>query len=331
MGLYGQSYRFGMGAGLTSAVKFLIIANVSCFVLQHVFDPKLMFWFELIPAWVVHKFAVWQLFSYMFLHGYADVLHILINMLMLWMFGGELEREWGSKAFLQYYFVCGMGAGVFQILYWAVVGPETTPAMLDSPALMSSDTVRDLGRVVGASGAIFGLIMAFGMLYPERVITFLLFFILPIQIKAKYLVMIAGGIALFSGLFVKDQIAHFVHLGGMVVGFTYLKMDWRWQALRKSAGSWRSTPYAPPAFGKSSGGFLGLRDWFRRRKHKKHQMEVVRRRQHEMNLRERVDVILDKINEVGYDHLTNEEKQILKRASESLAQEKMRSQDYGPN
>ncbi len=331
MGLYGQSYRFGMGAGLTTAVKYLIIANVVCFVLQHVFSPEFMFWFELIPAWVVHKFAVWQLFSYMFLHDYASVWHLLINMLMLWMFGSELEREWGSKAFLNYYLVCGIGAGLFQIIYWAIAGPATTPLMLDDPALMSGETIRDLGRVVGASGAIFGLIMAFGMLYPERVLTFLLFFVLPIQIKAKYLVMIAGGIALFSGLFVKDQIAHFVHLGGMIVGFIYLKMDWRWQVLRKSAGFGSERGYTPPALGNTSRGLATLKDWFRRRKQKKHHMEVVRRRQQDINLRERVDVILDKINEVGYDKLTDEEKQILKRASESLGQAKMRSQDYGPN
>ncbi len=325
MGLYGQSYRFGMGAGLTTAVKYLIIANVGCFVLQHVFSRELMYWFELIPAWVVHKFAVWQLFTYMFLHEPFNVLHLLINMLMLWMFGSELEREWGSKQFLRYYFVCGIGAALFQMLYWAIVAPETTPFMLENPQ-------EELNRVVGASGAIFGLIMAFGVLYPERIITFLLFFVLPIQIKAKYLVMIAGGIALFSGIFPSgDRIAHFVHLGGMIVGFLYLKMDWRWQAMRKSAGSWMGASYSPPSSGKSSRGFARLKDWLRRRAQKRQHMEVVRRRQHEMNLRERVDVILDKINEVGYDHLTDEEKQILKRASQFLGQEKMGSQDYGPN
>lgn len=326
MGLYGQSYRFGMGAGLTTAVKYLIIANVGCFILQHVVSRELLYWLELIPAWVVHKFAVWQLFTYMFLHGYSDVWHILINMLMLWMFGSELEREWGSRFFLRYYFICGVGAGLFQIFYWAAIAPDTTPIMLEDPQ-------RYLDRVVGASGAIFGLIMAFGMLFPERVITFLLFFILPIQIKAKYLVMIAGGIALFSGIFVSgDQIAHFVHLGGMIVGFLYLKMDWRWQVMRKSATEWMApSSYTPPASGRSVRGLARLKDWFRRRAQKRRQMEIVRRRQREINLRERVDAILDKINEVGYDHLSDEEKQILKRASQFLSQDHMRSRDYGPN
>jgi membrane associated rhomboid family serine protease len=309
MGLYGQSYRFGMGAGLTTAVKYLIIANVGCFVLQHLIAPELVYWLELVPAWVIHKFTVWQLVTYMFLHG-AGIWHILINMLVLWMFGCELEREWGSKAFLLYYFICGIGAGLFHVLLG-----------IDSEI-----------PVVGASGAIYGLLMAFGLLFPERMITFLIFFILPVHIKAKYLVMIVAGISLFSGIFDPGSgVAHFAHLGGMIVGFIYLKMDWRWAAMRKSAGSWTSSGYTPPASGKSSRGFGRIKDWFRRRAHKRRQMEVVRRRQHEMNLRERVDVILDKINEVGYDHLTHEEKQILKRASEFLGQENVRPQDYGPN
>ncbi len=310
MGLYGQSYRFGMGAGLTTAVKYLILANVSCFILQHVFSRELMYWFELIPAWVVHKLALWQLFTYMFLHGYTDIFHILINMLVLWMFGCELEREWGSKQFLLYYFICGAGAGLFQVF-------------LDINSTIS---------VVGASGAIYGLLMAFGLLFPERIITFLIFFILPVNIKAKYLVMIIGGISLFSGVFgPASNVAHFAHLGGMIVGFLYLKMDWRWKAARNRAGSWKGTAYTPPAPGKSSRGLASLKDWFRRRGQKRRQMEVVRRRQREINLRERVDAILDKINEVGYHNLTDEEKQILKRASQFLSQERMRSQDFGPN
>ncbi|NUO78792.1 rhomboid family intramembrane serine protease [candidate division KSB1 bacterium] len=309
MGLYGQSYRFGMGAGLTTAVKYLIIANVSCFILQHLVSQELVYWFELVPAWVIHKFTLWQLFTYMFLHG-AGIWHILINMLVLWMFGCELEREWGSKQFLLYYFVCGVGAGLFHVL----LGIDSTIP------------------VVGASGAIYGLLMAFGLLFPERIITFLILFILPVHIKAKYLVMIVAGISLFSGIFDPNSgVAHFAHLGGMIVGFLYLKMDWRWRAMRNRAGSWMSTAYTPPGSGKTSRGLSALKDWFHRRAEKRRHMEVVRRRQHEIHLRERVDAILDKINEVGYDNLTDEEKQILKRASQILSQEKMRSQDYGPN
>lgn len=309
MGLYGQSFRFGLGAGLTSAVKYLIIANVACFVLQHVLPQEVVAWFQLVPVSVIHDFTLWQLASYMFLHG-SGIWHILINMLVLWMFGCELEREWGSKAFLLYYFVCGIGAGLFHVLLG-----------IDSAI-----------PVVGASGAIYGLLMAFGMLFPERMITFLIFFILPVQIKAKYLVMIIAGISLFSGIFDPNSgVAHFAHLGGMIVGFLFLKMDWRWAAMRRSASAWMDPDYAPPTYGKPARGVSALKDWFRRRKQKKHHMEVVRRRQHEMNLRERVDVILDKINEVGYDHLTLEEKEILKRASQFLGKENIRSQDFGPN
>jgi len=307
MSLYGQSYRFEIGAGMTSAVKYLIIANFGCFLLQN-FSGASLAWAELVPYQVVHQFAIWQLVTYMFLHG--GPWHIIINMLMLWMIGCEVERYWGARQFLVYYFICGIGAGICQtVVQTLFFNPHVS--------------------VIGASGAIYGLLMAFGILFSDRMITLLILFILPVHIMAKYLVMIMALISLLVGTFGDDNgVAHFAHLGGMLVGFVYLKLDWRWRALgRKSGGLFEFSS----ASGGAKRGLPALKNWFRQREEKRRQMEVVRRRQRELNLRERVDAILDKINEVGYENLSDDEKQLLKRASQSLSRENLRSPDYGPN
>lgn len=319
MNIYGQSYRFGIGSAWTPAVKGLIIANIVCFVLQNI--AELVFKIDFLQAWFAlcslphpelpaqltlrQDFAVWQLFTYMFLHG--DIWHILFNMLVLWMFGCELERFWGTTEFLRYYFICGVGAGLVHLML-----------NFNSPI-----------PVLGASGAIFGVLAAFGLTFPDLIITFLLFFILPVQIKAKYLVMIVAAIALYMGVQgAEDGVAHFAHLGGMVVGFLYLKIDWPW----KARGPRNFDHYSYTAPGARSTPFFGkISDWFKQRAQSRRRMQVVRRRQHEMHLREKVDAILDKINEVGFDNLTSEEKQILKRASQTLNQENIRSEDFGPN
>ncbi len=319
MSIYGQSHRFGIGSAWTPAVKTLILANIVCFVLQNLVDlvfkvDYLQAWFALSPLSSLAQpaqlafredFAVWQLFTYMFLHG--DIWHILFNMLVLWMFGCELERFWGTKEFFRYYVICGVGAGLVHLLL----------------------NFNSAIPVLGASGAIFGVLAAFGLTFPDMIITFLLFFILPVQLRAKYLVMIVAAIALYLGVRgPADGVAHFAHLGGMLVGFLYLKVNWPWKSSGRRNFDYQS--YSPP--GSHSPGFTAkISDWFKRRAEARRRMEIVRRRQDEMHLRERVDAILDKINEVGFDNLTPEEKQILKRASQSLNQENIRSQDFGPN
>ena len=311
MGIYGQQYHFGLGEGLTPAVKYLLLFNVGWFFLLLPFgeplaENPLVEIFALTPSSVIHNFFVWQLVTYMFLHG--GIMHILMNMLVLWMIGCELERFWGTKEFLRFYFICGIGAGIIQmavVLFLTAIDRVTLRA-LDIP-------------VLGASGAIYGLLMAFGVLFPNRIITLLLFFILPIQIKVKYLVTIAGLIVLYSSLsYAKapgGDVAHFAHLGGMLVGFLYLKNAKRGQGGDLGFGEKMS---------KVDFGSLGK--WFRQRKTKRKQMQVVRRRQQEVQLRERVDIILDKINEVGYENLTEEEKQILKKASQYLSQKNLHSE-----
>jgi len=297
---------------MTPAVKYLLLANVVLFFLELPFSKDTLeafhLWFGLTPNILVHKFAFWQPVTYMFLHG--DFMHLLINMLVLWVIGGELERYWGTREFLRYYFVCGICAGLLQISVsqvMAIAGRVPLDA-LNVP-------------VIGASGGIYGLLMAFGILFPNYIITLLVFFILPVNIKVKYLVTIAGLMVLYSSLhYVKEPagyVAHFAHLGGMLVGFLYLK------TIRPSL-RWGVTSFSgrPP----QKSGVNSLSKWFRQRTEKRRQMQVVRQRQQEVQLRERVDVVLDKINEVGYENLTDDEKQILKKASQFLSQKNLHSE-----
>ena len=140
-------------------------------------------------------FLPWQLVTYMFLH--ADFYHIFFNLFALWIFGQALEQLWGTKRFLIYYFLTGIGAGIIQLF-------------------VSS------GYTIGASGAVFGILLGFGMMYPNRRIMLLF---PPIPIKAKYFVGFYGALELFNGLTRVDSgIAHFAHLGGLLVGFILIKL-----------------------------------------------------------------------------------------------------------
>ncbi len=199
---YGDvSYSFGPGA-LTPAIKALIIANVVAFLVSLV-APTLKLQFGLSPASVIEQLAIYKLVTYMFLH--ADVGHILFNMLALWMFGTDLERTWGTRFFTKYYFVTGIGAGIITVL-WAL-----TP-------LPYADTLA-YSVVIGASGAIYGVLLAYGMYFPHRVI--LLFLLFPVP--AKYAVMIFGAMAFIFSLGAGGGgVAHTAHLGGLIVGYVYL-------------------------------------------------------------------------------------------------------------
>ncbi len=140
-------------------------------------------------------FMPWQLVTYMFLH--ADFYHIFFNLFALWIFGQALEQLWGTKRFLMYYFLTGIGAGLIQLF-------------------VSS------GSTIGASGAVYGILLGFGMMYPNRRIMLLF---PPIPIKAKYFVGFYGALELFNGLTRSDSgVAHFAHLGGLLVGFILIKL-----------------------------------------------------------------------------------------------------------
>lgn len=186
-----------------NGVKWLLISNTAVFVLSYLAHGagfgEIFNLFALVPRAVVFHFAIWQLGTYLFLHG--GVWHLLFNMLTLWMFGVTLERDWGTRKFLKYYFLCGIGAGLCDVTVNALLGNWYT-------------------STIGASGAIYGLLLAFGVLYPETTILFM--FLFPIQ--AKYFVMIYGAIALLGSLNVNSGVSNVAHLGGMIFGLLYLKV-----------------------------------------------------------------------------------------------------------
>jgi membrane associated rhomboid family serine protease len=188
---------------MTPAVKWLIIANAVMFVATLVYPPIIQY-LGLSPELVVERQWLWQLVTYLFLHGSA--VHILLNMLGIWMFGVELERLWGTRQFVKYYAITGIGAGL------------TVMAVGLLPLDWAVQTYR--GVTIGASGALYGLLVAFAFYYPDRPL--LMFFLFPIP--AKYFVMIVGAVALFSSLGDRGgNVAHVTHLGGIVVGYVYLR------------------------------------------------------------------------------------------------------------
>jgi len=182
-------------------IRNIIIANFICFTLQLILRGKLEMIFGLVPS-MLFKGYVYQLFTYMFLHG--DFFHILMNMYALWLFGSELEFFWGTKEFYKYYFITGIGAGIIYSIF-----------------NFHSDI-----PVIGASGAVFGILLAFGMLFPEREL--LIIFPIPLRIKAKIFVFVIGGLEIIYLLSGSRGIAHLAHLGGLFVGFIYL----RWKRRR---------------------------------------------------------------------------------------------------
>ena len=199
--LSSSSFSFGPGP-LSPTLKALIATNVVLFLATYV-APDLITLFGLRPSDVVLRGRLWQLVSYMFLHG--NVGHILFNMLALWMFGTELERMWGTRGFLRYYFVVGIAAAVSTI-----VASATLPVAARTFYITT----------IGASGAIYGLLLAYGLLFPNRPI--MMYFVFPIP--AKYFVMIIGAIALLMA--VSDSgggIAHITHLGGLIAGYLLLR------------------------------------------------------------------------------------------------------------
>jgi membrane associated rhomboid family serine protease len=262
----GPGYRYRIGPGLTipPVIKSLLLLNVGVFVLTPLAGwdvGELRHTFGLVPNVVFAKAHVWQLFTYMFLH--AHLIHILFNMLMLWMFGSAVEHAWGGRSFLVYYFVCGLGGALTQ---WAVSIHSPVP-------------------VIGASGAVLGVILAYGLMYPNR--TILLFLVLPI--KMKYFLWILVAFDLWAGFSPgSNGVANFAHLGGMLFGYLYLKQDWRLGALGRKLRASRA----------------------------RMQMEQNARRAKEQQAElKKVDDILDKISEHGIDSLTEQERRILREAS----------------
>jgi membrane associated rhomboid family serine protease len=190
---------------LTPAVKALLIACFAAFVVQHVADQfmggNLLGTFALVPAAFVNGHQFWQIFTYAFLH--ADVMHLFLNLMMLAFIGGELEAAWGTPRFLRFYFFCSVSAG---ILYLFLTMFAFHGEALHLP-------------MVGASGAIYGLLMAYGLIFGERVLLFMMLF----PMKAKHFVWILAAVELMSTVFSgAGSLSGMAHLGGMAAGFTYL-------------------------------------------------------------------------------------------------------------
>src|SRR2546422_5522005 len=204
--------RFGADT-VTPAVKFLLVINIAVFLivnvavysLQPFLESQIVTYLGLVPYLVWRNFYLWQLFTYQFLHG--GLLHILFNMFALWMFGCTLERRWGSEFFLKYYFVSVIGGGILNVL---LMPGQTAPS-------------------IGASAGVYGILLAYGLIYPNRIVYF--YFLFPI--KMKYFVWIIGGIAFYSSVTPgQGGIAHLAHLGGMVFGYLYLRGGNPWERLK---------------------------------------------------------------------------------------------------
>ncbi len=190
---------------ITPAVKVLLIALFAAFIIQHSVDQfmggNLLSYFALIPSGFVNDLRLWQIVTYSFLH--ADVLHLFLNLMMLAFIGGELEGVWGTRRFLIYYFFCTTSAGFVYLLLQAFIWKE---GLLHTP-------------MVGASGGIYGLLMAYGLIFAERVLLFMLLF----PMKAKHFIWILAGVEFMSTVFSgRGGLSSAAHLGGMVAGFSYL-------------------------------------------------------------------------------------------------------------
>ena len=328
---------------LPPGVKNLLIINILAFIATFVFlktgRADLTELFGLHFPGATH-FHVWQFVTYMFMH--ANFSHIFFNMFALWMFGAAVENHWGTKRFLIYYFITGLGAA---LVHYLVTFLQIHPMLallnqfLDSPSLETyrylAENAKDIRfhdmlsnnlmvlqqnpgsldeivnitanakaqyldsfNIIGASGAVYGVLLAFGMLFPNDYIY--LYFMLPI--KAKWFVVIYGAIELVTGLSTSDGIAHFAHLGGMIFGFIVILL---WRRNERNHDGW-IMPEREKTFR------------LRRRKDKYYVSPESGRplNDEEYNARraeekQKTDRILEKISQGGYESLSQEEKDFL--------------------
>ncbi len=300
--------------------KNLLIINVLAFLAYNVLGATGVDLNYLcgLHFFLANDFHLYQLVTYMFLHG--SFTHILFNMFALWMFGCVIERVWGPKKFLFYYLSCGIGAGLMQEL--AQLGEFYWMASNQIPGFSAGDMVQvarnsapvlNMWTTVGASGAVYAILLAFGMTFPNERMFIIPF---PVPIKAKWFVLIYVVIELFSALTAPgDGVAHMAHLGGMLFGFFMIRY-------------WNNHPTAGYNQGGGRQFFDNLKRSFDNRRHHRQDnsgwgssqtrcnADTRRETDWEYNARkkanqEEVDRILDKIRKSGYDSLTKEEKQRL--------------------
>jgi membrane associated rhomboid family serine protease len=228
----GRRYNFDWRSFITPGVKLIVLVCTGVFlveVLAYLLSPPvcawMLQWFGLKPAAITHLLPprIWQLFTYIFLHDPRTVWHILINMLFLWMFGRDLEMIWGKRRFLNYFFLCGVGAGLIEVIV------KTIPVFFGA--------APSLTPTIGASGAIFGILMANAVLFPDRRIWLIP---LPVTIPMRPYVAVMGAIEFFSTLGSGgDNVSHLCHLGGMLVGYLYLRRGSFLYGLRNTVSDWQ--------------------------------------------------------------------------------------------
>ena len=300
-----NSYRpFGGFSVLPPVIKNLLIINVAVFFIQMLASNLMLggkplwyilnYWFALNPLNEGFNFQIWQLITYQFMHSTSGFSHIFFNMLMLWMFGMEIENFWGSKKFLIYYLICGVVAGLFQLFL--------NPLLGSSPAI-----------TIGASGAIYGVMIAYAMMFPDRYI--FLYFLVPI--KAKYLI---GFTIVLEFLLVdsaQSNVAHLAHLGGALAGFLFIMFDRRIDVPLKRmlniSGYKRDNTFNNP--------FSGLSDKFKKRSQNiadANYYDINQKKDGEEITQQEIDAILDKISQSGYQNLSEREKRILFEVSKKM-------------
>ncbi len=270
---------FSFGGDISSGLKKIIIANVIVFFFMVLIPMRFWItWFALDPSAVFLKLRIWQPFTYLFLHG--GFWHLFMNMFVLWMFGNELERLWGTREFVRFYFVTGVGAGFFSVV------PYYLNVLLGNQSFSPS--------IIGASGAVYGILLAYALTYPNRLVY--LYFFFPIRVK--YLVIFMGLLTFFS-VGQRDGVAHVTHLGGLVVAWFYLRRGGKYRGLDLS---WSKIQNA----------------WRRLRSHSSQRGFF--HSSSELEMRRELDALLDKISRVGYDGLSFTERQRLWYLSQKLSQ-----------
>ena len=277
---HGNNVRYGSGnirpRLFKGAIRNIIIINVAVFIVMYLLPVEKFFiiTFGLVPKVVWSKGFIWQPLSYLFVH--SGFWHIFWNMFVLWMFGMELENYWGKKEFYKYYFITGIGSGLITLLF----------------------SLNSTIPVVGASGAIYGILVAFALMFPNRYLY--LYFLIPI--KAKYFVIFIAVVTFFSTFAPgTSNISHLTHLGGFLIGFIYLK---RWKI---------------SSFVRSKFPNIRIKIPIRRVRKTSIDKEVIKKYDTDETFKEELNLILDKINRDGYDTLNEEEKRTLYLASAYFA------------
>lgn len=299
---------------IPTMTKNLLIVNFLTFVATWVLQMRGVDLTQLLGLhfFLASDFHFYQFFTYMFLHG--GFTHIFFNMFALWMFGAVIERVWGPKKFIFYYICCGIGAGIVQELVqyvnYSIEGIAAYQYVNAGGVQMTTDAYINLWTTIGASGAVYAILLAFGMIFPNERLFIIPF---PFPIKAKWLVAGYIVIELVSAMSGPgDGVAHMAHLGGMLFGFLLIRY-------------WQKHPDSSQRFGRSRGQefFESMKRRYdqRQQDQRNNRMraeETQRRREtdEEYNARKRqsqeeIDAILDKIRKSGYDSLTKEEKKKL--------------------